>query len=365
MRYSLFSLAFVSAALAAPRQAPFVSTPIASFREPWALALLPDERVLVTEKWLRLSLVDPSTNTVGRITGVPTNIQYYDQGGLGDVVLHPNYAENSLVYISYAEGALWRDLSAAAVARAKLVLDDNGGGALEDLEVIWRQELAGGELGHYSHRILFGGDNSTLWISSGDRQMFDPAQDLSLTYGKIIRLNDDGTIPEGNPFNGSGAAQQVWALGVRNSLGMDWDAEGRLWEIEMGPMGGDELNLITKGNNYGWPLVSNGDHYDGAPIPDHSTRPEFAAPKVSWTPVISPAGMIIYKGDLFPWKGSAIISGLGSQGLVRVAIDGEDAEEVERFPMGQGMRAIREGKDGAIWVLEDGDPGRLLKLTPS
>jgi aldose sugar dehydrogenase len=342
-----------------------VSTPITDFAEPWALALLPDERVLVTEKPGTLRLVDPATQAKGEITGVP-EVNYYDQGGLGDVVLHPKYAENSLVYISYAEAAE-NAQSGAVVARAKLVLDDNGGGALEGLEVIWRQTLAGEELGHFSHRIVFGGDNSTLWITSGDRQSFDPAQDLSSNLGKILRLNDDGTIPEGNPFAADGGvAAQVWALGVRNILGMDWDAEGRLWEIEMGPFGGDEFNLIKKGENYGWPLVSNGIHYDGSPIPEHSTRPEFAAPKVWWTPVISPAGMIIYKGDLFPeWKGNAIISGLGAQGLVRVAIDGENAEEVERISMGARMRAIREGKDGALWVLEDLDGGRLLKLTPS
>jgi glucose/arabinose dehydrogenase len=342
-----------------------VSTPITDFAEPWALALLPDERVLVTEKPGTLRLVDPSTQAKGEITGVP-EVNYYDQGGLGDVVLHPKYAENSLVYISYAEAAE-NAQSGAVVARAKLVLDDNGGGALEGLEVIWRQTLAGEELGHFSHRIVFGGDNSTLWITSGDRQSFDPAQDLSSNQGKILRLNDDGTIPEGNPFAADGGvAAQVWALGVRNILGMDWDAEGRLWEIEMGPFGGDEFNLIKKGENYGWPLVSNGIHYDGSPIPEHSTRPEFAAPKVWWTPVISPAGMIIYKGDLFPeWKGNAIISALGAQGLVRVAIDGENAEEVERISMGARMRAIREGKDGALWVLEDLDGGRLLKLTPS
>jgi len=361
----------VSAALAVPwqatprQEAPFVSTPITDFAEPWALALLPDERVLVTEKPGTLRLVDPATQAKGEITGVP-EVNYYDQGGLGDVVLHPKYAENSLVYISYAEAAE-NAQSGAVVARAKLVLDDNGGGALEGLEVIWRQTLAGEELGHFSHRIVFGGDNSTLWITSGDRQSFDPAQDLSSNLGKILRLNDDGTIPESNPFAADGGvAAQVWALGVRNILGMDWDAEGRLWEIEMGPFGGDEFNLIKKGENYGWPLVSNGIHYDGSPIPEHSTRPEFAAPKVWWTPVISPAGMIIYKGDLFPeWKGNAIISGLGAQGLVRVAIDGENAEEVERISMGARMRAIREGKDGALWVLEDLDGGRLLKLTPS
>jgi glucose/arabinose dehydrogenase len=370
MRFGLFTtyaLALVSGALAAPpsvtpRQAPFQTTPITDFDEPWALALLPDNRILVTEKRGNLRLVDPTAKSKGTITGVPS-VSYAGQGGLGDVALHPQFAENNLVYISYAESG-GGSQAGAAVARAKLVLNSNGGGALQDLEVVWRQSQMVTSTGHFGHRILFDA-NSTLWISSGERQQFDPAQDMTTNLGKIIRLNDDGTVPEGNPFSG-GVAAQVWALGIRNPLGIDFDEQGRLWEVEMGPMGGDEINLIEKGGNYGWPIVSQGDHYDGQPIPDHNTRPEFIAPKAFWNPVISPASMIIYKGDLFPnWKGNALISGLGAQGLVRVEISGDTAREAERLPMGRRMRCVRQSADGALWVLEDGAGGRLLKLTPS
>lgn len=373
VRFTLSTaLAIVGTASAVPLQvaqrqaSPIQSTPIAEFAEPWAMAILPDERILVTEKIGNLVLVDPATSAKGQISGVP-NVVYGGQGGLGDVVLHPDFAENSLVYFSYAEPGCGSEESGAVVARAKLVLDSNGGGALEDPEVVWRQTPKDPSSGHFSHRILFGADN-TLWISSGDRQLFYPAQDMSTNLGKILRLNDDGSIPEGNPFaDQGGVAAQVWALGVRNPLGFDLDAQGRLWEVEMGPAGGDEFNLIEKGINYGWPTVSNGNHYNGTAIPDHDTQPEFTPPKVWWTPVISPASMIIYKGDLFSeWKGNAIISGLGALGLVRVEIaDDLSAREAERVPMGVRMRCVREGPDGTLWTLEDGAGGRLLKVTPA
>jgi glucose/arabinose dehydrogenase len=375
MRSSLstacYALTWASAAIAAPwqakpRQAPFQTTPIAEFAEPWSLAFLPDDRILVTEKVGVLRLVDPTTGSKGTITGVPT-VRYAGQGGLGDVALHPRFAENNKVYISYVEAGETEERGGAVVIRATLKLDDNGGGALEDVEKIWSQSAKGLETGHFSHRLLFHGCNSTLWISSGDRQEFYPAQDMESNLGKILRLNDDGSIPEGNPFAGSGGVtEQIWALGVRNPLGIDFDEQGRLWEIEMGPQGGDEFNLIEEGNNYGWPLVSEGVHYNNTLIPKHSTRPEFIPPKAFWVPVISPASMIIYKGDLFPeWKGNAIIAGLTAQGLVRVEITGDDAREVQRVPMGRRIRCVRQSADGALWVLEDQDGGRLIKLTPA
>jgi glucose/arabinose dehydrogenase len=364
---SLRLLALVYGALAVPspelssRQAnPFTTTAITDFAEPWALAFLPDDRILVTEKSGQLRLVDPATKAKGTITGVPS-VAYGGQGGFGDVAIHPNFAENNLVYISYAESGSGG--SGAAVARAKLVLNTSGGGALQNLEVIWRQSQKLSGNGHYAHRILFDA-NSTMWISSGDRQAMDPAQSMTSNLGKILRLDDDGTVPAGNPFTGT-PGSQVWALGVRNPLGIDFDEQGRLWEVEMGPMGGDELNLIERGLNYGWPIVSQGNHYDGRPIPNHDTRSEFAAPKAFWNPVISPSSLIIYKGDLFSsWKGNAIISALGAQGLVRVEITGNTAREAQRISLGRRIRCVRQGRDGALWVLEDGAGGRLLKLTP-
>ena len=346
---------------------PFAVSPVAQFKEPWAMTFLPDGRLLVSEKPGALKLFDPAATRSGDISGVPA-VAYVGQGGLGDVVLHPQFAQNGLVYLSYAEAGE-NDTLGAAVARARLTFDTNGGGALSGLEVIWRQtpKVTGG--GHYGHRIVFAPDGQ-LFISSGERQHFDPAQDMSGNLGKIVRLNDDGSLPADNPFaDQGGVAAQVWTLGHRNPLGIAFDPQGRLWSIEMGPKGGDEFNLIERGSNYGYPIVSNGDHYDGRDIPDHPTRPEFNAPEVSWTPVISPGDFIFYSGVSFPdWQGDALIAGLSSKSLVRVEISGDSAREAERFDMGQRIREVEQGPDGALWLLEDedeGSGGRLLKLTPA
>jgi glucose/arabinose dehydrogenase len=339
----------------------FAITEVASFKEPWALAFLPDGRLLVTEKHGALKLVQPG-GSIGDISGVPP-VVYGGQGGFGDIALHPKFAENGLVYFSYVEGGDGGK-SGAAVARAKLTLDEHGGGALSDLQVIWRQEPKESGSGHFGHRLLFGSDGK-LWISSGERQEFTPAQDMAVNLGKILRLNDDGSVPADNPFaERGGVTAQVWTLGHRNPLGIAWDAKGQLWEIEMGPQGGDELNLIVRGKNYGWPVVSNGDNYDGTPIPDHDTAPQFEAPKLSWNPVIAPADLVIYEGSVFPdWKGNALIAGLRSQALVRVAIDANNhAREVARYNMGHRIREVAQGPAGDVWLLEDGDGGRLLRL---
>tara|TARA_R110002020_G_scaffold165700_2_gene353346 strand:- start:31277 stop:32233 length:957 start_codon:yes stop_codon:yes gene_type:complete len=312
-----------------------------------------------------LRLHDLEAGETGSIEGVP-EVVHAGQGGLGDVLLHPQFDDNQQIYLSYVEAG--DGGSGAAVAKARLVLDDEGGGELEDLEVIWRQTPKMSGNGHFGQRLAFD-DDGMLWISSSERQEFDPAQDMTGNLGKIVRLNDDGSAPEDNPFTDQGeVAAQVWSLGHRNILGMAFDADGRLWAHEMGPKNGDELNLIEKGANYGYPLVSNGEHYDGRPIPDHDTRPEFNAPVITWTPVISPAGFIIYDGELFPdWKGSGFIGGLSSQSLVRVEFDGESAQEAERFDLQRRVREVEQGPDGAIWLLEDGmreGNGTLLKLTP-
>ncbi len=357
----------IAGAAAAERNAsdrPFTTTVVAQFNEPWAMTFLPDGRLLVTEKKGALKLY-----TIGgparEVTGAPT-VAYGGQGGLGDVVLHPNFAKNGLVYLSYAEAGEG-GTRGAAVARAKLTLDANGGGALSNPQVIWRQVPKVSGSGHYGHRILFGPDGH-LWISSGERQQFDPAQDMNANLGKILRLNEDGSVPADNPFAGKGGVTaQIWTLGHRNPLGINFDAQGRLWNIEMGPRGGDELNVVVRGANYGYPIVSNGDHYDGRTIPDHDTRPEFKAPAVWWTPVISPASFVFYSGSEFPaWRGDALIGGLSSKALVRVELDGEKAREAERFDMGERIREVEQGPDGALWLLEDekdGSGGRLLKLT--
>ncbi len=332
----------------------------ARFDEPWAMSFLPNGDLIVTEKRGAIKRVD-AAGKIGIISGGPT-VDYGGQGGLGDVVPHPQFAANGWIYLSYAEAGDG-DLRGAAVARAKLALDDAGGGALSDLQVIWRQVPKVSGRGHYGHRIAFD-RNGMLWISSGDRQKFDPAQDMASNLGKTIRLHDDGSVPKDNPFaDQGGVAAQVWSLGHRNPLGIAFNAEGALWMQEMGPAGGDELNLIERGSNYGWPIVSNGDHYDGKEIPDHPTRPEFNAPEIHWTPVIAPAGFIIYSGDRFPqWKGNGFIGGLASQALVRIEFAGSTAREAERFDMGHRIRDVEQGPDGAIWLLEDGSDARLLRL---
>jgi len=342
---------------------PFSVATVARFDEPWAFSFLPDGRVLVSEKPGKLKLVDVASGRIGEVTGVP-DVVYGGQGGFGDVVPHPQFADNGLVYISYAEKGDG-DTAGAAVARAKLATDDAGGGKLEDVEVIWRQVPKVSGRGHYAHRILFG-DDGKLWIGSGERQKFDPAQDMQSNLGKVLRLNDDGSVPADNPFAGQGeVAAQVWSLGHRNPLGIAFDGNGQLWDIEMGPKGGDELNKVERGANYGYPVVSNGDHYDGRPIPDHDTRPEFNKPAITWTPVISPSSLVFYSGDAFPdWKGNAFAGGLSSQSLVRIQFEGDRAWEAERFAMGQRIRGVRQGPDGALWLIEDGKDGRLLKLTP-
>jgi glucose/arabinose dehydrogenase len=343
----------------------FEATSVAKFDEPWAMTFLPDGRLLVTEKRGKLKLVDVATGKATDVAGAPT-VAYGGQGGFGDVVLHPDFAKNGWVYLSYAEAGDG-NTHGAAVARAKLVLD-GAAPKLDGLEVIWRQEPKVTGRGHYGHRILFG--DGHMWISSGERQHFDPAQDMQANLGKILRLSDDGTVPADNPFADQGGAKdggvaaQVWSLGHRNPLGIAFDAQGRLWNVEMGPAGGDELNLVERGVNYGYPIVSNGDHYDGREIPDHPTRPEFRAPVVWWSPVISPGDFIFYSGSEFPdWQGDALIAGLSSKSLVRVEFDGTKAHEAARYSMSARIREVEQGPDGAVWLLEDGTNADLLRLT--
>jgi aldose sugar dehydrogenase len=359
--------AMPTAAVAQPKaqsvqDAPFTVTPVVKLDEPWAMTFLPDGRMLVTEKKGRLRVVT-TDGKLGTVSGVP-EVDHGGQGGLGDVVLHPKFASNGFVYLSYAEKGDG-DTRGAAIARAKLTLDAAGGGALSDVRVVWRQQPKVTGRGHFGHRIAFGPDGM-MYVSSGERQKFDPAQDMNANLGKILRLDDGGGVPKGNPFaDQGGVTAQIWTLGHRNPLGLAFDAEGRLWEHEMGPRHGDELNLIERGRNYGYPIVSNGDHYDGRDIPDHATRPEFEAPKAYWVPAISPAGLIIYQGTKFPaWNGDALIGGLSARALVLVDIDGTNAKEAARWDMNQRIREVEQGPDGDVWLLEDGTGGRLLRLSP-
>jgi glucose/arabinose dehydrogenase len=219
--------------------------------------------------------------------------------------------------------------------------------------------------GHYSGRLQFGSDG-TLYITSGDRMRFDPAQDRSSNIGKIVRINRDGSIPPDNPF-ASSARPDIWSIGHRNVLGIAFEpGTGRLWANEMGPKGGDEVNLIARGVNYGWPSVSEGVNYNDAAIPKHATRPELTPPVRSWTPVISPSGLLFYSGTLFKdWRGNAIMGGLSSQALIRLHLDGAQVADAEVISMGKRIRDVIEAQDGSLLVITDGDNGELLRLMPA
>lgn len=340
----------------------FKQETVAKFDEPWALSALPDGRLLITERRGKLKLFDPISKQTLNVTGVP-KVSYGGQGGLGDVILHPDYARNHWIYLSYAEAG--QGGYGAVVILAKLDVSNPKQPQLTDIKLIWKQVPKVSGQGHYAHRLAFD-QAGKLWISSGERQKFDPAQDMNSNLGKIVRLNDDGTPAAGNPFaNQGGVAAQIWSLGHRNPLGMAFDAQKQLWVIEMGPKGGDELNQIVKGANYGYPIVSNGDHYSGKPIPDHNTRPEFQAPAISWTPVISPSSMMIYQANQFPaWKDKAIIGGLSSEAIIVVDLKSKPVQEVQRINMKHRIRGLITANDGNIWVIQDGRDASLIKLTP-
>lgn len=334
---------------------------VAHFDEPWAIASLPDQRLLVTERQGKLKIFNPKNKQMLDVLGIPP-VSYGGQGGLGDVVLHPNFAKNHWIYLSYATKG--QGGYGAVISRAKLDFSNPNQPKLTDVKQIWQQVPKVSGQGHYGHRMVFGADGK-LWVSSGERQKFDPAQNMKSNLGKILRLNDDGSAATGNPFyQQGGVTAEIWSLGHRNPLGMAFDPQGQLWVVEMGPKGGDELNIITKGENYGYPIVSNGDHYSGLPIPDHHTRPEFKAPEIDWTPVISPSSLIIYRGQQFPaWQNKALIGGLSSKAIIVVDLQHKPVKEVQRLDMKQRIRGLYEAQDGSIWVIEDGPKARLLKLT--
>lgn len=342
---------------------------IASFNNPWAMAFLPDGHSLVTEKAGTLWLLDKSQQKRFAVTGTP-DVTARGQGGLGDVIVHPDFKTNSTIYISYIERDPKDDpYSGAVIERATLTISDSGAN-LSDRELIWHQSPKVTGNGHYSHRMVISPDGY-LFITSGDRQKFTPAQNMAMNLGKILRLNADGSVPQDNPFYGNGSVtEQIWTLGHRNPLGIDFDEQGNLWSHEMGPRHGDELNIIEKARNYGYPIVSQGDHYSGVKIPNHEEFPIYKAPENAWVPAISPAGFIIYKGDLHKdWKGNGFIGGLSSEALVRVTFsqDGQkwSVEEAERYEWGKRVREVEQDDMGNIYVLEDKEGGRLIKLQPS
>ncbi|ROO37725.1 PQQ-dependent sugar dehydrogenase [Salinisphaera orenii] len=341
---------------------------IATIDGPWAMTFLPDRSMLVTEQRGRLLHVSPAGETTP-VGNVP-EVAYGGQGGLGDVVADPDFADNGLVYLSHARMGADGDTRGGVVVRARL---DVSGEApvLREVTELWRQQPFVSGSGHFSHRLAFGPAGTPqagyLFITSGDRQKQTPAQAMDGNLGKVVRLNTDGSVPEDNPFaDAGGVAEQFYSIGHRNLLGIDFDADGGLWAHEMGPAHGDELNRVVAGGNYGWPEVSEGDRYSGRSIPAHDTRDAFEPPAVAWVPSIGPAGLVIYDGGTFAgWQGDALIGGLVAEALVRVALDGAEAREVERYEWGERVREVEQGPDGATWVLEDGAGGRLLRLMPA
>lgn len=327
---------------------PFVLKPIAQLENPWAIAPLPDSSVLVTGKAGKMWHV-----TGGRaqaISGLP-KVQYSGQNGLLDVAVPPDFPDTHAVYITYVAPD-------NALHLARGVLD---GSKLTQLKTIWQQTPGG--RGQPGGIVAFGPDGM-LYLTVGDRMQPDTAQDPDNPRGKILRLTRDGEPAPGNPHEGAGGVRaETWTEGHRNQYGLAFTPDGKLWEHEMGPRGGDELNLIEKGKNYGWNAVSNGRHYSGLSIPDHDTRPDFAAPKLWWTPVIAPAGLAVYEGRDFPdWQGDMLIGGLAGNGLALIAGDGSD--QIARWDLQMRVRDVAVGPKGEVWIIEDAGEGALYQLLP-
>jgi glucose/arabinose dehydrogenase len=394
LRIRFAALAFLLAAIAAEAQTPpptVVSTragdvrveSLAALEFPWGMAYLPDGRLLVTEKPGRLRIYANGrlSEPVEGVPAVSYRERRNEQGGLLDVAVDPDFATNSWIYLSFAEASADQSsdvgetgdarfgaldltdnrIAGGAVARAKLV-----GNRLTDVQVIWRQVPKTIGRGHFGHRLVFGADG-TLFITSGDRMRFEPAQSLVSNVGKVVRINRDGSIPAGNPFAGKENNRgEIWSVGHRNILSAAvHPTSGKLWVWEMGPLGGDELNVIEPGRNYGWPVVSNGDNYDSSTIPDHPAKKEFEAPIRTWTPVISPSGAMFYSASLFPWRGDVLVGGLSSKALVRLKLDGTRIADEERIDMKRRIRDVIEAPDGAVLVIVDEKNGELLRLTPA
>jgi len=374
---------------------PFTMTQVATFNLPWRIAVLPDGRMLITEKVGPVWLV---TETGAKISigNIPA-VLAQGQGGMLGIYVSPRYGTDSSVYLTYSEPGAGDEGSSLALARARLSIGQ-GWASLEGLEVIWRQ-MPKGRGGQFGAAIAFSQDGQYLFLTVGERQRMTPAQDPDQALGKILRLTLDGKPAPGNPMAGkTGAASvpliapprnteiaktapvvstytfpgpnlapaETWSTGHRTPYGLAFAPDGRLWELEHGPRGGDELNLIEPGKNYGWPLVSYAANYDGVPIPSPDTRSDLAKPVIYWTPVIAPGNLTFYKGAMFPeWGGSALIGGMATQSLSRITFDGKGgATPAERWAVGHRVRDVAIGPDGAVWLLEDKNPGGLFRVTP-
>ncbi len=374
---------------------PFTMTTVATFKLPWRLAFLPDGRMLITEKSGPVWLVSQTGEKI-QIGNTP-KVYFQGQDGMLGVFLSPHYASDHSIYLTYVEPGDYG--GGFALARAKLNIEGSSA-TLENLQVLWHQ-VPTGKGGQAGGPIAFSADGKYLFLAVGDRQRFTPAQDPNQPVGKILRLTLDGKPAPGNPnFGKTGAATiplidppsdteaaktaqvvstytftgpnrtpaETWASGVRTPYGMAFSPTGELWEVEHGPAGGDELNLIQRGKNYGWPLVSYGKNYNGVPIPSPDTRPDLTKPVIYWVPVIAPGNLMFYRGNkMFPqWNGSGFIAGLGTQSLNRIIFDGHGgAKPAERWKIGKRMRDVEEAPDGSLWMLVDANSGALIHVTPN
>ena len=374
---------------------PFTMTQVATFNRPWRIAFLPDGRMVITEKVGPVWLVTPQGEKT-QIANAPA-VLYQGQGGMLGVFTSPKYATDRVVYLTYSEPGDEAATSGLALARAKLTIG-NGTASFDNLTVLWR-DMPKGRGGQFGAQIAFSPDGQYLYLTVGDRQRMTPAQDPNTEVGKLLRLTLDGEPAPGNPMAGkTGAASrplinpprdtevaktaevistytltgpnlapsETWSTGHRTPYGLAFAPDGRLWELEHGPRGGDELNLIEPGKNYGWPLVSYATNYNGVPIPSPDTRDDLTKPVIYWTPVIAPGNLMFYRGTMFPqWQGSALISGIATQSLSRVTFDGKGgATPAERWSVGKRLRDVEVAPDGALWMLEDSQTGGLYRATP-
>lgn len=373
---------------------PFKLTKVATLDLPWRIAFLADGRMLITEKVGRLALVTPTGQKLD-VTGVPPVLHEGQDGMLG-VYLAPSFATDGAIYLTYSEPGPLPHTSSLALARATL-RTGNGSASLEGLKVVWRDPVKG-RGGQTGAAVAFSPDHQFLFLTAGDRQRFTPAQDPNQPVGKILRLTLDGKPAPGNPMAGKTGASSVpvidpprdteaaktapavrtytfdgpnltpsetWTTGHRTPYGLAFAPDGRLWELEHGPRGGDELNLIEPGKNYGWPLVSYAVNYDGVPIPSPDTRPDLVKPIIYWTPVLAPGNLMFYSGAMFPqWKGSAFAGGLVSRALHRIEVKGATAKPAEHWTVGFRVRDVEQAPDGALWLVEDDEEGGLYRLTP-
>jgi glucose/arabinose dehydrogenase len=375
---------------------PFNMVQVTTLSLPWKIAFLPDGRMLITEKVGGLQLVTQQ-GVKTPVANAPA-VLWRGQGGMLGVYLSPHYAKDHNVYLTYSEPGDGGSSLALARAKLKIGKDAASPASLEGLQVIWRDGERG-EGGQFGAQVAFSPDSKYLYLSSGDRQRMTPAQDPNQPLGKILRLTLDGKPAPGNPMAGkTGSATvpvidppedteeaktapvvrtytfpgpnltpaETWITGIRTPYGLAFAPDGRLWELEHGPRGGDELNLIEPGKNYGWPLVSYGHNYNGVPIPNPDTRPDLTKPVIYWVPVIAPGNLMFYKGAMFPqWNSSALVSGLVSKALIRITFDGNGgAATAERWDLGHRIRDVEVAPDGALWVIEDAKPGGLFRLTP-